>query len=71
MAKMVVDGISEDVVVLPGVLMIHKEPPALIVIVDDLLDDGDFMGTSIESGHRMQWIGHEFSIFRGKLTLEQ
>lgn len=71
MARMVVDSVSEDIAVLPGTLMIHKEPPSLVVIIDDLLDDGDFMGTSVESGHRMQWIGHEFNVFRGKLVLEQ
>lgn len=58
----------------PGTLMIHNEPPAMIVIVTatDGEQVGDFTGTVLDTGvHLNSFIKSEFTFFEGTLTLTQ
>ena len=73
MAKMIVETEFKDpVVVKPGTLMIHKEPPAFIVMATSIVVGDEFAGVSLEDGaYGDQWIIDQYKIFEGKLTLEQ
>ena len=73
MAKMIVETEFKDpVVVKPGTLMIHKEPPAFIVMATSIVVGDEFAGVSLEDGaYGEQWIIDEYKPFEGKLTLEQ
>lgn len=56
----------------PGVLMLHKESPPMVVIVDEALVDGlSFFGTDLESGVRIEYDADQFEPLVGKITLEQ
>lgn len=56
----------------PGVLMILKEPPAMVCVVDEVTDGGEgFYGTDLETGTRIEYATELFTPFIGKLTLEQ
>lgn len=54
-----------------GVLMIHKEPPAMVVVVTEVKDELGFWGADIQDGTYMEWDATQFTPFIGKLTLEQ
>lgn len=71
MPKLFVDEPTATAEVQQGTLMIHNAPPALVVIIDEVLGDGDFMGTSLEDGTRTQWASDQFTPFKGRLALEQ
>lgn len=73
MALMTVhSGMQEVPTLNPGVLMIHKEPPAMVVIISEVSADGQgFHGTSLDDGVHMEWDAASFVPFVGKLTLEQ
>jgi len=67
----VVSGAQAAPQLKPGVLMIHNEPPAMIVVVSEVKDDLGFMGTDLQDGTHMEWDVSQFTPFIGKLTLEQ
>ena len=57
-----------------GSLMVHNEPPAMIVLVTSLEGEqaGDFTGTVLDSGvHLNSFIPEEFTLFEGSITLTQ
>ncbi len=57
-----------------GSLMVHNEPPAMIVLVTSLEGEqaGDFTGTVLDTGiHLNSWIASEFTLFEGSITLTQ
>jgi hypothetical protein len=57
-----------------GTLMIHNEPPAMIVLVTDIEGEqaGDFTGTVVDTGvHLNSFMKAEFGFFEGSLTLTQ
>jgi hypothetical protein len=56
----------------PGILMIHKEEPPMVVVVDEVTAAGEgFWGTDLETGIRIEYATEQFNPFIGKLTLEQ
>ncbi|WYV99147.1 hypothetical protein NoPa_00149 [Pseudomonas phage vB_PpuM-NoPa] len=72
MAKIFIEQSQEIIEVAAGVLMVHKLPPTMVVIVDEVLADGlSFFGTDLAVGFRQEYDMPQFDIFRGKLTLEQ
>lgn len=73
MAKITVESQDQLLPTLKkGALMIHNEPPAMVVIVDEVEADGiGFFGTDLETGTRISYAVSEFAPFIGKLTLEQ
>ncbi|WYV99317.1 hypothetical protein Roomu2_00156 [Pseudomonas phage vB_PpuM-Roomu-2] len=72
MAKIFIEQSQEIIEVAAGVLMVHKLPPTMVVIVDEVLADGlSFFGTDLAVGFRQEYDMAQFDIFRGKLTLEQ
>lgn len=57
-----------------GSLMIHNEPPAMVVQVTSLEGEqaGDFTGTVLDTGvHLNSFIRSEFTMFEGSITLTQ
>ena len=57
-----------------GSLVVHNEPPAMIVLVTSLEGEqaGDFTGTVIDTGvHLNSFISSEFTLFEGSITLTQ
>lgn len=57
-----------------GTLMIHNEPPAMVVQVTALDGEqaGDFTGTVLDTGvHLNSFIRSEFTFFEGSITLTQ
>ena len=57
-----------------GSLVVHNEPPAMIVLVTSLEGEqaGDFTGTVLDTGvHLNSWIASEFTLFEGSITLTQ
>ncbi len=57
-----------------GSLMVHNEPPAMIVLVTSLEGEqaGDFTGTVLDTGvHLNSWIASGFTLFEGSITLTQ
>lgn len=72
MAKVSIEQSQEIIEVAAGVLMVHKLPPTMVVIVDEVLADGlSFFGTDLAVGFRQEYDMGQFDIFRGKMTLEQ
>lgn len=73
MARLTVDThFKEELVVKPGTLMIHKEPPAFVVMATSIVVGDEFAGVSLEDGaYGEQWVIDEYKPFEGKLTLEQ
>lgn len=73
MAKMTVDsGVRLPPALESGTLMIHNDLPPMVVIVDEVLEDGlSFFGTSLDTGYRIEYDASQFTPFIGKLTLEQ
>jgi hypothetical protein len=57
-----------------GSLMVHNEPPAMVVLVTELTGEqaGDFTGTVLDTGvHLNSFISSEFTLFEGSITLTQ
>ena len=55
-----------------GVLMIHQDPPAFLVLATGPVRGDEFPGVALESGaYGEQWIVTEFQVFDGSITLEQ
>jgi hypothetical protein len=57
-----------------GSLMVHNEPPAMVVLVTSLEGEqaGDFTGTVLDTGvHLDSFIPAEFTLFEGSITLTQ
>lgn len=57
-----------------GSLVVHNEPPAMIVLVTSLEGEqaGDFTGTVLDTGvHLNSFISSEFTLFEGSITLTQ
>jgi hypothetical protein len=57
-----------------GSLMVHNEPPAMVVLVTALEGEqaGDFTGAVLDTGvHLNSFIGSEFTLFEGSITLTQ
>lgn len=73
MARLIVDTqFKEELVVKPGTLMIHKQPPAFIVMATSIVVGDEFAGVSLEDGaYGDQWIIDEYNIFTGVIKLEQ
>ncbi|AHJ87292.1 hypothetical protein phiPsa267_036 [Pseudomonas phage phiPsa267] len=73
MAKLtVVTDFKEQVDVVPGTLMIHKEPPAYIVMATGIVIGDEFPGVALSDGsYGDQWVIDQYNIFEGTLTLEQ
>lgn len=73
MAKMIVDtDMAELPMVGPNTLMIHKEPPALIVMCTGIVIGDEFPGVDLSNGaYGEQWIITEFNVFKGVIKLEQ
>jgi hypothetical protein len=73
MAKMIVDTemkVVPDVV--PGTLMIHEDLPPYIVMATSIVIGDEFAGVSLSDGvYGEQWVISEYSVFQGKLSLEQ
>jgi hypothetical protein len=56
----------------PGTLMIHQDIPPFVVMATGIVMGDEFPGVSLEDGaYGEQWIVTEFSVFDGKITLEQ
>lgn len=72
MAKMFVEtDMKELPPIMNGTLMIHNEPPAMVVMATGIVIGDEFPGVSLEDGvYGEQWISTEFRVFEGKLTLE-
>lgn len=73
MARMIVDtDMQEEPPVMNGTLMIHKEPPAMIVMATGIVIGDEFPGVDLDTGaYGEQWIITEFNVFRGAIKLEQ
>lgn len=73
MARMIVDTqFKEELTVKPGTLMIHREPPAFVVMATSIVVGDEFAGVALEDGaYGEQWIIDQYKPFEGKLTLEQ
>lgn len=73
MARMTVDT---NIVAVPevqmGTLMYWKEDPTYVVMCTGMLMDDEFPGVALDSGlYGERWVITEYSVFQGKLTLEQ
>lgn len=73
MARMIVDTDAKAVPdVIPGTLMYWKEDPTYVVMCTGILMGDEFPGVALDSGlYGEQWIIDEYSVFQGKITLEQ
>jgi hypothetical protein len=68
----VIGGVPKTPDLREGVLMIHKNEPPMVVIVDEVTGGGEgFWGTDLETGIRIEYDAGQFVPFIGKLTLEQ
>lgn len=54
----------------PNVLMVHKEPPTMLVLATGIVIGDEFPGVALDTGaYGEQWIVDEFRVFEGKVTL--
>jgi hypothetical protein len=73
MAKMIVDTDARATPeVMSGTLMYWREDPTYVVMCTGMLMGDEFPGVALDSGlYGEQWIIDEYSVFQGKVTLEQ
>lgn len=73
MARMIVDTDAKAVPdVVMGTLLYWKEDPTYVVMCTGILMGDEFPGVALDSGlYGEQWIIDEYSVFQGKVTLEQ